>query len=185
MPAFYLTLIAVLLAGIGARDQVTVAALTMRQGRRPSVLIVALVCAIVAAVIAAWGGGVMLKLLPPPARPVFAGIALGMAGLESLIIAPRRGPREPTNSLGAVMIVTFASQVTDAARFLVFGLAVGMAAPLAAGLAGALGGMVLVALGWFLPQPICSPAARWTRRLVGILLIVAALYLFLQNRGIL
>lgn len=184
MPAFYLTLVAVLLAGIGARDQMTVASLTLRQGRRPSVLIVVLVCALLTAALAAWGGFIMLKLLPPPARAIFAGIALGMAGLESLLLAPRQSMREPTNSLGALAVVTIAAQATDAARFLVFGLAVGMAAPLAAGLAGALGGAVLVATGWFLPGPVTRPGARWVRRIVGLLMTCVAIYMFLKTRGI-
>lgn len=185
MPAFYLTLLAVLFAGIGARDQMTVAALTLRQGRRPTVLLMTALCALATAALAAWGGSMMLKVLPPPARAIFAAIALGMAGMESLLIAPKRSPREPTNSLGALVVVTLAAQVTDAARFLVFGLAVGMAAPLAAGLAGALGGVLLVTIAWFQPGPVSAPGARWLRRFVGVLMTLVAIYIFLQNRGIL
>ncbi|EQB17776.1 hypothetical protein, partial [Novosphingobium lindaniclasticum] len=136
MPAFYLTLITVLLAGFGARDQMTIAGLSARQGQRPGVLLVALLSAVSTAALAAWLAGLMLGQLPPPARAIFAAIALGLAGLESLIVVPRRRPAEPTNSLGALLLVLLASQITDAARFLIFGMGVGMAAPLAAGAAG-------------------------------------------------
>lgn len=185
MPAFYLTLMAVLLAGIGARDQVTIAGLALRQGRRPAVLVVALIVSSLTACFAAYAATVMLTQLPPPARTIFAGIALGMAGLESMVLAPRRDPREPTNSLGALGIVLLAHQVTDAPRFLVFGMGVGLAGPLPAGAAGVLGGAVLVAFAWAFPEFLGVPAARWTRRIVGALLVVVALAMFLSEFGIL
>lgn len=185
MPAFYLTLVVVLLAGYGARDQMTIAALTTKQGQRWGVMVVAIVCAALGAAIAAFAGKFMLVLLPPPARPVFAAIALGMAGLESLILSSRRNLREPTHSLGALGIVLISHQLTDAARFLVFGLAVGMAAPFSAGLGGALGGAAILGLAWTRPGLCLAPAAMIVRRLFGLCLIVAALVLFLQIRGIL
>lgn len=184
MPAFYLTLVAVLLAGFGARDQVTVAGLVLRQGRRPAVLIVAVLGAVLTAALAALAARFMLHQLPAPARAIFAAIALGMAGIESMVVAPRRDPAEPTNSLGALAFVLVVHQVTDAARFLVFGLGVGMAAPVMSGLAGALGGTVLVALAWSRPDWLDRPAARLVRRLVGLLLAIAALVLFLRESGI-
>lgn len=184
MPAFYLTLLAVLLAGLGARDQVTVAGLVERQGRRPGVLLVALLSAALTAGFAAWAAGVMLAELPPPARAIFAAIALGMAGLESLVLVPRRDPREPTNSLGALLLVLIMHQVTDAARFLVFGMGVGLAGPIPAGAAGVLGGCLLVAAAWARPDLLGTPAARWARRLVGGLLILAALGMLLSEFGL-
>lgn len=185
MPAFYLTLIAVLLAGIGARDQVTIAALARRQGQRPALLLVALVSAAATACFAAWAASVMLAELPPPARTIFAAIALGLAGLESLVLRPRRDPREPTNSLGALLLVLLAHQVTDAARFMVFGMGVGFAAPLASGAAGILSGGVLAGFAWGWPQFLDTPAIRWMRRIVGAILTVVALAMFLSEIGIL
>lgn len=185
MPAFYLTLIAVLLAGLGARDQGTVAALALRQGQRPAVLIVALASAVATALCAAYAAHFMLMQLPPPARTIFAAIALGMAGLESLVLAPRRNMREPTNSLGALGLVLLAQQLTDAARFVIFGMGVGMAAPWAAGAAGVLGGGVLAAFAWARPDLLATPLARVTRRVMGGLLVLAAITMFLSEFGIL
>lgn len=185
MPAFYLTLIAVLLAGLGARDQMTVAGLALRQGKRPGLLVVAVFCACLTAAVAAWAATRMLPVLPPPARTIFAAIAIGFAGLESMVLAPRRSPKEPTHSLGAFALVLAAHQITDAARFLVFGLGVGMAAPLAAGAGGVLSGVVLVSFAWACPEFFESRAARRERRIMGGLLVLVALTMFLSEFGIL
>lgn len=185
MPAFYLTLIAVLLAGLKARDQMTIAGLSARQGRRPGVLIVALASAVATAAFAAFAARIMLHELPPPARAIFGAIALGMAGLESLVLVPRRDPSEPTQSLGALALVLVMHQATDAARFLVFGMGVALAGPVPAGLAGAVGGSVLVAYAWARPDDLARPALAIARRLVGLVLVVVAIGMFLAEFGIL
>lgn len=181
MSAFYLTWIAVLLAGFGARDQATVAGLIRRQGARPGVLLVALVCAVLAAVVAGWAASLLLAALPPPARAIFAGLALAMAGGELLLFVPKRSPKEPTNSLGALSLVLFAQELTDAARFLIFGLGVGLAAPYAAAAGGALGGVVLAGLAWGTPQVLEWRGLNWVRRAIGVLLLLAAMVLFLRE----
>jgi Ca2+/H+ antiporter, TMEM165/GDT1 family len=185
MSAFFITLIAVLLAGSGARDQIDIAGLTSRQGRRPSVLVVAIACAVATAVFAAWAATVFSTMLPPPARIWFVAIALGLAGGESLLLTPKPVPSEPTHSLGALALLLLAHQVTDAARFIVFGIAAGMAAPVVAGMAGALGGGVLVAAGWASPKAVTSRTARMARKLVGALLLLTAIVIALHERGIL
>lgn len=181
MSAFYLTWIAVLLAGFGARDQATVAGLVHRQGARPGVLLVALACALLTAALAGWAAGAVLAELPPPARAVFAGIALALAGVELMLLVPRREVKEPTNSLGALAIVLFAQELTDAARFLVFGLGVGLAAPIPAAAGGALGGAALAGLAWGAPHWLGRPWLRWTRRAGGAVLLLAAIVLFLRE----
>ncbi|MBB4857261.1 hypothetical protein HNO88_000568 [Novosphingobium chloroacetimidivorans] len=185
MGAFYLTFVAVLLSGIAARDQVTIAALTRAQGQRFGVLVVALVLAGATSAFAAYAAAQMLSTVPVPARPILAAIALGLAGLESLILSPRANPKEPTHSLGALAIVLLAHQVTDAARFTLFGLAVGMGAPLAAGLGGGLAGVVLTAGAWAFPRALVSPRIRIARRIVGGLLLLVAITMFFRVRGIL
>lgn len=185
MSAFYLTLIAVLLAGIGARDQATIAALSSRQGQRIGVLVVGMACAIAASLFAAWAATFMLAQLPPPARAIFVAIALGIAGLESMVLVPRRAPDEPTHSLGALMVVLLAQQVTDAARFIVFGMGVGMASPWIAAAAGALGGLALIGFAWAAPDFLVRREARLIRRLTGGILFVVAVVILLLELGIL
>jgi hypothetical protein len=185
MGAFYLTLIAVLFSGIAARDQMTIAALTRRQGQRIGVLATALIVAALTSAAAAYISGEVLRTLPPPARGILAAIVVAFAGVESLILSPRKEPREPTHSLGALAIVLLASQVTDSARFTLFGIAVGMGVPLAAGLGGGLAGLILVTASWAFPQAFLGRGVRMLRRLVGALLLLAAITMFLARRGLL
>lgn len=185
MAAFYLTLLAVLLSGFAARDQATVAGLTRAQGQRFGVLVTGLVVTAVTSAIAAYAASRLLVTLPNPARPMLAAIVLGLAGVESLILSPRRSPREPTHSLGALGIVLLAHQVTDSARFTLFGLAIGMGAPLAAGLGGGLGGIVLIGAAWSFARFYGAPAMRLARRIVGALLLLVAITMFMAGRGIL
>ncbi len=185
MGAFYLTLIAVLFSGVAARDQIMIAALTRRQGQRLGLLVTALVLAGLTCAAAAYLANEVLRSLPPPARGILAAIVLAFAGLESLILSPRKEPREPTHSLGALGIVLLACQVTDAARFTLFGIAVGTGAPLAAGLGGGLAGLVLVAVPWAFPDVFTGRGVRIVRRLVGALLLLAAITMYLARRGLL
>ena len=185
MPAFYLSLIAVVLAGLGARDQVTLAGVALHQRGRPALLVVAVLCACATGALAVWAAGRMLPILPPPARMIFAAVAVGFAGAESMLLVPRRALAEPTRSLGALALVLLARQVTDAGRFLIFGLGVGMGAPLAAGAGGILGSAALVFFAWARPELLETPGARLIRRAVGGVLLLAALILFLSEFDIL
>ncbi|QVM83695.1 hypothetical protein [Novosphingobium decolorationis] len=185
MPAFYLTLLAVLLSGIGARDQGVVATLSLRQQRRPAILVMALATSLACAGLAAFAAHTLLESLPPPARMIFAAIALGLAGAESLLLGPVRAWKEPTHSLGALGLVLLAHQIGDAARFVIFGLGVGMAAPVVSGLAGFLGGAVLLGFAWAFPQEASRPRWRLVRRGAGGALLLAALYLLIVQMRIL
>lgn len=175
MAGFYFTFLAVLLAGLGARDQLTVARLTQVQGARLGVLLTALAVSAATAALAAWGASVIAPQLPAKARLVLAAFALGLAGAESLLLGQRRKAEEPTHSLGALAIVLFAHQLTDSVRLLVFAVAVATNAPVPAGLAGAAAGSSLLAAGWFAPELVTRPAARMVRRLLGAGMVLVAL----------
>jgi hypothetical protein len=175
MSAFYFAFLAVLLAGLGARDQATVAALSQRQGARPGVLVVGIAVSIATAVFAAWAASFAVPLLAAKARTAMVAIALVIAAVESLWPFATRRMEEPTASLGALAIVVLAHQLTDAARFLVFALAVAADAPLAAGIGGAAGGSASLAAAWMLPEVFGAPAVRLARRVVGGVLLLLAL----------
>jgi len=176
MTGLYLALLAVLAAGFGARDQLTIAGLAKAQGRRPGVLILAIGVSLATAGIAAWAATLVIPILVPDARLFMAALALAFAGLESLAIAPKANPREPTNSLGALAIVLLANQLTDAARFMIFGIAVGTNAALSAGIGGAVGGAALVVMAWMFPERAGTVRARLLRRVIGGLLLLLAIY---------
>lgn len=180
MTAFYFAFLAVIFAGLGARDQATVAALSQRQGARPGVLLTGIAVSIATAAFAAWAGSVVVPLLVPKARLVMVAIALGMAAAESLWPFTLRRPEEPTASLGALAIVILAHQLTDAARFLVFALAVAAGASIAAGIGGAVGGAASLAAAWLLPEVFAARRIRLARRAVGALLLPLALVVAFQ-----
>lgn len=183
MLGFLLALIATVVAGLGARDQVLVAGLAARQGQRPAVLAIALVSAALAAAGAVWVAQAFIPQLAQPARQMLAVLALGLAGLEMLAFSPKPNPAEPTNSLGAFGIVLLAQQVIDAARFVLFGIVVASLLPGAAGLGGALGGMAVVAIGWGGGQALLDLPLRRIRRWLGavLVLLAAALVLILRQ----
>ena len=167
-------LIACLLVGIGARDQLLVAELADKQGPRVGLLLVAMVSSLATAALAAAAARVLLPLLAADARQLFAAIALGFAGAEMLLFQPKPLGEEPTRSLGAVGIVLFAQQLTDAARFIVFALAVATGAPLSAGAGGAASGAAIVTAGWLAGGDLLALRLRAWRLLAGGVLLIAA-----------
>lgn len=183
MTGLIFALFATVLAGIGARDQMTVAALAARQGQRPGLLVVAIMISLATAAFAAFAGLKVAPLLTANARMIFAAIALALAGGESLLLAPRRLPDEPTQSLGATAIVLLAHQLTDAARFLVFAIAVATAAPIPAGLGGAVGGSATVAAGWLFAAELGRFRLGLVRRVIGAILLALAAWLALRALG--
>lgn len=137
---------------------------------------VAVICCLATAALAAWAGSTVLPMLAPKARTIFAAMALALAGGEQVLVGGTRKPEEPTLSLGATAIVLLAHQVTDAARFLIFAVAIATAAPLPAGIGGAAGGVVALGAAWLAPEYVLDARLRTVRRVVGgVLLLVAAL----------
>jgi hypothetical protein len=175
MSGFLFTFLAVLLTGIGARDQVLVAGLTARLGQRGGLLLTAIAVSVVTAAIAAWAALMVVPMLPGSgARVFFAALALGLAGAELLLVAPKPPQGEPTHSLGATAIVLAAQQLTDAARFVVLGLAAATGAPISAGIGGAAAGAAVVASGWLASEDLLKLRLQPVRIVAGIVLLGVA-----------
>lgn len=183
MSGFLFALLAVFLAGIGARDQVLVAALSVRQGARPMALLVALLCVVASGALAAAAAGFALPRMGPVQRQMFAALAFALAALEMLLARKTRVPDEPTHSLGAFAIVLFAQQLTDAARFLIFAIAVGTTANLPAGLGGIAGGAGVVTAGWLGGDLLITRNLAPLRRTIGLVLLGIALWVGLNARS--
>lgn len=173
MAGFLYAMLAVLLASLGARDQMLVADLAARLGARVSLLAVATVTATMATAAAAWGASELAQIMPGKSRLIVAALALALGGGEALILRPRPAPREPTRSLVAVGIVLLAQQITDSARFLVFALGLATMAPVPALIGGVTGSMAALTLGWT-AGPALAPLARRARPMAGAVLLVAA-----------
>lgn len=172
MTGFFLAFLAVILTGLGARDQAIVAALTERQGQRAGLLAVAIAAGVATAALAAWAGSAVIPTLTGKARLFLAALALALAGAE-MLLPQRRKPAEPTHSLGAAAIVLLACQLTDAARLLVFAIAVASAAPLPAGIGGAVGGAAALTGAWLSPELFSNPRLSRARRAAGVVLLLA------------
>ena len=180
MTAFLFAFIATLLAGIGARDAMTVASLARSLGARPSLLLLAVGLCVVTAAVAAWAATAISPMLSANARMFFAALALGLAGAESLLMSPGRKLAEPTRSLAAAGIVLLAHQITDAARFLIMAIAVATADAIPAAAGGALGGAIMLGSAWAAPELFEWTRLRLWRRITGGLMLVLALWLGLS-----
>ena len=183
MTGLILALVGVLLAGLGARDQMTVAALSRKSGPRPGVLLVAVAICCITAALAGWVAALIAPLMAAPARLFLAALALGFAGGEALVLSPRRDPQEPTLSLGALTAVLLAHQLTDAARFLIFGIALAADARMPAVLGGGMAGILLLAAAWGAPEWFVWQRLRWVRRGLGLAMLLLALWLGLHVMG--
>lgn len=179
MSGFLFAFLAVLLAGAAARDQALLARLTVAQGRRPLLLLVALFGALATSVFSGW---VAARLLPETAgsvRAMLGAIALVVAGLEMVVFGPPRAPAEPTNSLFAAFLVMCAWQVGDAARLLILALGVATASPVPVVLGGVLASAAHLTLGWMLPPLVDLPALRRARRMGGVALMLVGAVTFI------
>ena len=183
MSGFLFAFIALLVTGIGARDQLLVAALSHRRGQRPAVLLVGAASAALTAGIAAGGAALVIPMLNGNARLFLAALALGLAGAEMLIARASPTPREPTDSLGAFALVLFVQQLTDAARFMLFGIAVATGAFLPAALGGAAGGAGVIEAGWIAAGALAQRSVVPLRRGLGAAVLVVAAVLALWATG--
>lgn len=152
MPALFLTLIAAALAVAGGRSALLTARLAAALRPRVGLLAVCWITVAAASALAAWAGALLAPLMPPAGKTMFAAAALALAALELLFASSRRAPAEPTRSLGAIALVLFAGQLTDAARFLVLALAVATGEPVFAAIGGALGSGAVLTAAWALGE---------------------------------
>jgi hypothetical protein len=183
LTGFILALVAVLLSGLGARDQLLVAALSRNPGPRPGVLLVAISVCCATAALAGWAASLLSPMMTFPARLFLAALALGFAGVEALVLRPGREAQEPTLSLGALTLVLVAHQLTDAARFLIFGIALASDARMPATLGGGVAGILLLAAAWGAPEWFVWQRLRWPRRSLGLIMLLLAVWLGMRALG--
>jgi hypothetical protein len=175
MLALLLALVLVQLAGIGARDQLTVAHLVARNGQRPALLATAIATGALASLLAGLAARSSAPEFNHQLRLLVAAMALAAGGIESILVGPPRMAREPTHSLGAAAIVLFAHQITDAARMLVFAMALATSTRFAV-LGAAFGGGTALAIGWFGGGWLLEArrGLRMVRACCGLALLAAA-----------
>lgn len=185
MTSLLFAMVASFLAAAGARDQLLVARLSGTLGPSNGLLAVALSSSAATAAIAAWFGDRLAQTMSENASIMFVAIALLLAAVECAWPNREKTPAEPTRSLGAIAIVLFARQLTDASRFLVAAFAVVFASWPLAGLGGALGGGAAVAAGWALGHALEEKVSLRALRIgLAFILFVLALITGLTARGI-
>lgn len=175
MNGFILAMAATAIAGLGARDQLLVAALSARQGRRGLVLLAALAICAVTAMFAVSAAAGLAGWSDAAGRQVLGLLALGLAGLEMLLSPPVRSPTEPTDSLGALTLVLLAQQLTGAGRLLLFALAVAIAKPGPAAIGGMIGAALPIVAGWITGPDLAWSRLRAVRRALGGTLLALVL----------
>ncbi len=190
MPAFFLAFLAALALTATGREGVRAARLSAGiappAGAPPGLLLALWLSAIATSALAAWAGALLAPQLPGAARQMFVALALVVAAVELVLLRAPPAPAEPTRSLGAVLLVFLASQLTDSTRLVVAALALATGEPLLAAAGGALGSgaaLTLAALG----------GASWEKRLplralaiaLAAALLLAAAVIGLAARGLL
>ena len=186
MSAFFLALLACALAVVAGRDQLRTARLAAGLGPGPGLFAAIWASALLTSLVAAWLAQAVSPTLSSAARMMFVAMALALAGVEVLVLRPGKKPAEPTRSVGAIFLVLSATQLTDAARFLVLALAVATGDPWPAALGGAIGSgaalsvAALAGAEWERRVPL--GVLRWT---IAALLLLAAIITAISARGIL
>lgn len=190
MPAFFLAFLAALSLTAAGREGVRSARLSAGfappAGAPPGLLLALWLSAIATSALAAWAGALLAPQLPGAARQMFVALALLVAAVELVLLRAPRAPAEPTRSMGAILLVLLASQLTDSTRLVVAALALATGEPLLAAAGGALGSgaaLTLAALG----------GASWEKRLplrplaiaLAAALLLAAAVIGLAARGLL
>jgi Ca2+/H+ antiporter, TMEM165/GDT1 family len=183
MDVFLLSLTLVFAIALGGRDGQVMAGLSDGLARAPLLLATGTVCACLSAAFMAWLGASFAAMLPYRAAQMLVAFALGFAALELALPLKIKPPHEPTRSLGAIALVLLARQIGDAARFVVFALAVLAQFPAVSALGGGIAGAGALAVAWSLGG---SGMARYRpaiwRRILAACLFVAAIMLGLNAR---
>lgn len=185
MSALLFALVGSFLAATGARDQLLVAQLRSRLGASSGLLAVALGGAAATAALAAWAGSRLAGGMSEDAATMFVALALLLAAAELAWPNTVKPPAEPTRSLGAIALVLFTRQLTDASRFLVVAVAVALASPQMAALGGAIGGGAAVGLGWAAGAELERRVpVRLIRRILAGALLALGVFTGLAARGV-
>lgn len=185
MPAFFLSLLACLLLTAGARDQQLMAGLSARLNSPMPLLVIGVLVAAISAGVAVVAAMAIAQFLTPPAKLMLLAITLLMGAVELFWQRRSITPKEPTRSLTAITLVLLFRQITDGARFVLFGVAVFTGEPLLAALGGTLGGAVALALAWSASDNYDTMLPwRAIRIALAVALLIAAAWLGLSARGL-
>ena len=142
----------VFLASLGGSAQQQVAQLSLKLGRRNTLLVVAALTAITSAAMHGWVGQFLAKLLPEPWQGIAAAIVLVAAAVRLMLPKIIQHLAEPTYSLGAITLVLAARQIFAPSGLVIIAAGIGGMALYPVVIAGALGGICGFAIAWQIPM---------------------------------
>ena len=174
MVGFLIALIATIVLGTGGRDQVLLAGLAAKLGKRVSLLAAGLFASALTVLAAAWLAALITAQLKAEDTAPLAALALGLAGLEMAMIRLRRIPTEPTRSLGAITLVLLAFQASDAVRLASFALLLTSSSTVPTAAGAAFGSMAALTMGWALGERHPTLRLAGIRRWLGIVMVALA-----------
>ena len=174
MTGFLIAFVAILLLGTGGRDQVLLAGLAAKLGKRVSLLAAGLIVSALTALAAAWLAALVEVQAGTEDTIPLAAFDIGLAGLEMAMIRPRRTPTEPTRSLGAITLVLLAFQAADAVRLATFALTLTSSTAMLTAFGAALGGMATLTTGWVLGERLSVLIVTRIRRWLGFAMVALA-----------
>lgn len=185
MPALFLALLLCFAVTLAGREQVRVARLADVLGSSAMLLFAVWLSVLAASALAAWLGHALAASLDGNARAMFVALVLGLTAVELALLRPKPAPKEPTRSLGAIVLVQLAGQFTGATALLTGTIALAMGDPWLAGAGGAAGSGLALTLA-------ALSGAAWERRVplraaalvLALLLLLAAMAIALLARGI-
>lgn len=161
------------LLGSGGRDQVLIAALAAKLGRRASLLVAGLVATVLASFAVTWLAAWIGSVLGDRTASQLAVLALLLAGLQIAWLGESRIPAEPTRSLGAITLGFVILQIADPVRLAILGL--GFVKPDNVSQIGAgMGAAAAIAAGWFANDGLPLDLLRRVRKWLGMGLIALA-----------
>lgn len=146
MPPFFLIMMACLIMTLAGREQLRTARLSAALGNAGLLLGIVWGCSIATSAIAAWLVTLLAPVMAPEAKQMFVAFALLLCAADLAFLRAGPAPKEPTRSAGAIGIVTFCAQLSDAARFLVVALSVQTGEPVLAAAGGAFGNGLALSL---------------------------------------
>lgn len=185
MPAFFLALLLCFAVTLAGREQVRVARLAAALGSATGLIAPIWLSVLAASALAAWLGHALAASLDGDTTAMFVAMVLGLTAVELVLLKPKPALKEPTRSVGAILLVQLGAQFTGATALLTGTIALATNEPWLAGAGGALGSGLALTLG-------AMAGAEWERQVpiralaltLGLLLMLAGLGIALLARGI-
>lgn len=171
MTLFFAALITTFLLGSGGRDQVLIAALATKLGKRASLLAAGLVATVLASLAITWLAKWIGSGLGERAASGLVVLALLLAGMQMVWVQKSRIPAEPTRSLGAITLGFVILQIADPVRLAILGLVL-ISPDNATAIGAALGAALALTAGWLAKDRLPVELLLRLRKWLGMALIV-------------